>query len=194
MLTDEQLLERLKKGKSWALNELYRRYATPLYVFCRNLAHAKDPEDIVHDVFMRVIESSETFNPERASFRTWLFRIARNRCIDLARHDKSVTMVPLGKPLGTRDNPGQHTLQDTLAAEQESVEQVLIRESEVDAVRECIDALSQEDERQALMLYYFVGKVYREIGDILQKSTSTAKNYVSVAREKVKRCLEHKGW
>jgi RNA polymerase sigma-70 factor, ECF subfamily len=194
MLTDEQLVERLKNGKSRALDELYRRYAAPLHAFCRNLARTKDAEDIVHDVFMRVIESAETFNPARASFRTWLFRIARNRCIDLARHDKSVTMISFEKPLGNQNNPGNSTLQDTLAANQENVEQVLVRESEVDAVRDCINALAQEDERQAIMLYYFMGKVYREIGDILQKSTSTAKNYVTAAREKVKRCLEHKGW
>lgn len=194
MLTDEQLIERLKKGKSRALDELYRRYAKPLYAFCGRLTRAKDPEDIVHDVFMRIIESADAFNPERASFRTWLFRIARNRCIDLARHNKSVTMISLEKPLGNPHNPGNTTLQDTLAANQENVEQTLVRESEIDAVRECINALAQEDERQAIMLYYFMGKVYREIGDILQKSTSTAKNYVTAAREKVKRCLERKGW
>jgi len=194
MLTDEQLVERLKKGKSRALDELYRRYATPLFAFCNSLTRAGDPEDIVHDVFMRVIESADAFNPDRASFRTWLFRIARNRCIDLGRRDARVSMISLEKPIGNPNNPDSATIQDTLAAAQESVETTLIREAEVEAVRTCIDALSEDDERQAIVLYYFMGKVYREIGDILQKSTSTAKNYVTAARDKVKRCLEHKGW
>ena len=77
---------------------------------------------------------------------------------------------------------------------QETVEQALIKEAGIDAVRTCIDALAQQEERQAIALYYLVGKVYREIGDILGRSTSTAKNYVTSAREKVKRCLEGKGW
>ncbi len=194
MLTDEQLVERLKNGKSRALDALYRRYAGPLYAFCRNLTHSNEPEDIVHDVFMRVIESADAFNPDRASFRTWLFRIARNRCIDLGRRDARVSMISLDKPIGNPNNPDSATVQDTLAADQESVEDAVIRESEVEAVRGCIDALGEDDERQAIVLYYFMGKVYREIGDILQKSTSTAKNYVTAARKKVKRCLEHKGW
>ncbi len=194
MLTDEQVVERLKKGKSRALDELYRRYAGPLYAFCQSLTRSAEPEDIVHDVFMRVIESADAFNPDRASFRTWLFRIARNRCIDLGRRDARVNMISLDKPVGSSKNPDGATLQDTLAANQESVEDTIIREAEVEAVRGCVDALEEDDERQAIVLYYFMGKVYREIGDILQKSTSTAKNYVTAARDKVKRCLEHKGW
>ncbi len=194
MLTDEQLIERLKNGKPRALDELYRRYATPLYGFCKHLTRIDDPEDLVHDVFMRVIESADAFNPDRASFRTWLFRIARNRCIDVGRHNARVSMISLDTPIGNSNNPGSASIHDTLAADQESVEDTLIHESEVEAVRACIDALAEDDERQAIVLYYFLGKVYREIGDILQKSTSTAKNYVTAARDKLKRCLEHKGW
>jgi RNA polymerase sigma-70 factor (ECF subfamily) len=194
MLTDEQLVERVRKGKTRALDELYRRYARPLYAFCATMSGAAESEDIVHDVFMRLIESADAFNPQRASFRTWIFRIARNRCIDLIRHQKSLTMVSLEKPLKRDDGSRSSALQETLADHQETVEQTLIKEAGIDAVRNCIDALVQEEERQAIALYYLVGKVYREIGDILGRSTSTAKNYVTSAREKVKRCLEGKGW
>lgn len=195
MLTDEQLVERVQKGRSRALDELYRRYARQLYAFCATLTRSSDPEDLVHDVFLRVIESAGTFNPDRASFRTWLFRIARNRCIDVGRRDSLARQISLDAPVNAPHNPDKPTpLRHTLAAEQDTIEDTLIRESETDAVRACIDALRDDDERQALLLYYFMGNVYREIGDILQKSTSTAKNYVTAARDKVKRCLERKGW
>ncbi len=55
MLTDEQLMEQLKKGERDVINELYRRYSKKLYAFCYNITHAKDPEDLVQDVFVRVI-------------------------------------------------------------------------------------------------------------------------------------------
>lgn len=194
VLTDEHLIERLKKGNTRALDELYRRYARPLYAFCATLTRAHDPEDIVHDVFLRVIESVDAFNPDRASFRTWIFRIARNRCIDVGRHHARVNLISLENPIGNPHNPGRATIADTLTAEQETITDALIRESEIESVRACLDALTEDDERQAIVLYYFLGKVYREIGDILQKSTSTAKNYVTAARDKLKRCLERKGW
>jgi DNA-directed RNA polymerase specialized sigma24 family protein len=43
------------------------------------------------------------------------------------------------------------------------------------------------------LLYYLGGKVYREIGQILGKSTSTAKNRIQSAQGQLKRCLEGKG-
>lgn len=193
-LTDEQLIERLKTGNARALHELYRRYARRLYAFCATLARLDEAEDVVHDVFLRVIESADTFQADRASFRTWLFRIARNRCIDLGRHNARVRLISLDNPIGDPHKANRVTVADTLASGQERIDETLRRESDVASVRACIDAIADDDERQALLLYYFLGKVYREIGDILQKSTSTAKNYVTAARDKVKRCLERKGW
>lgn len=194
MMTDEKLVERLKKGNTRALDALYRRYAKPLYAFCANMTGVKDSEDVVQDVFLRLIDRIDSFNPQKASFRTWLYRIARNRCIDLVRHEKHLTMLSLEKNPGEHDNPGTGSLKDTLADERENVEQTLVRESEIEAVRDCINALQQEAEREAIMLYYLAGKVYREIGEVLGKSTSMAKNYVTSAREKVKRCLERRGF
>jgi RNA polymerase sigma-70 factor (ECF subfamily) len=194
MLTDEQLVEQVKKGKTRALDELYRRYAKPLYAFCANMTRSKDPEDIVHDVFMRVLERIDNFNPQKALFRTWIFRITRNRCIDLTRREKNIAMISLEKNARQNANEGGATLKDTIADGRENVERVLTRVSEIEAVRECINELKHEEERQAIVLYYIVGKVYREIGETLGKSTSMAKNYVKSAQEKVKCCLERKGF
>ncbi len=194
MVSDEQLAEQLKKGKRRALDELYARYAKPLYVFCAHSSRTSDPEDVVHDVFTRVIEHIETFNPQRALFRTWIYRIARHRCIDLARRDEHVPMVSLETTTSGQNQGRPVTLQDTIADDKENAEQTLTREAVLEAVRECIDALRKKDERDAFTLYFLTGKVYREIGDILGKSTSTAKNYITAAREKVKRCLEGKGF
>lgn len=192
MLTDEQLIRQLQQGKTRALEELYRRYAKPLYLFCAASTRASDPEDIVHDVFARVIEAADRFNPQKALFRTWLFTIARNRCIDLGRREEKVNTVSLEQQIGSADR--KTTLQDILPDGQENVEQRLARESEIEAVRDCISRLQSDDERKALLLYYTGEKVFREIGEILGKSTSMAKNYVTAAQEKVKRCLERKGF
>lgn len=185
-------MEQLCQGQTDALDELYARYATRLYAFCRNMTRASDPggaEDLVQDVFMRVIKSAQTFDPRRASFRTWLYRIARNRCLDVIRRQQLFRWVPIGAADGQNDGR-EHTLEDVLADPGEGVEDSVIQDATIQAIRHCIARLANENERQALLLYYMAGKVYREIGEIMNRSTSMARNWVKLAQGKVKACLE----
>ncbi len=192
MLTDEQLMEQLRSGETDAIDELYRRYARTLYAFCYSITRSEASEDLVHDVFMRVITAARRFNPGRASFRTWVFRIARNRCVDFVRRREKVKFTPLGSGAGQDDQ--ENSLEDTIMDDRVNVEEALINASLIEAVRECIDELQNDQEKHAIVLYYMAGKVYREIGEMLGKSTSMAKNRVKSAQEKVKRCLERKGF
>ena len=195
-LTDEQLMERLQQGQTDALDELYRRYAKKLYAFCYHTTRSgspQDPEDLVHDVFVRVIKAARTFDPKRASFRTWMFRIAHNRCIDVMRRKGRIRMIPIRTRAEQNGTEEEFAAEDAIVAQDESVEGRAIRSSVVEAVRDCIGELKNEDEKQAIVLYYLGGKVYREIGEILGKSTSMARNRVKSAQEQVRRCLERRG-
>jgi RNA polymerase sigma-70 factor (ECF subfamily) len=194
-LTDEQLMTQLQQGQTLALDELYHRYSQKLYTFCHYTMHSPNPqdnEDLVQDVFVRLIKSAHTFNPRRASFRTWMFRIARNRCIDVIRHQERIKNVPLAKKW--RDDSEEDAVpENTIVDANADVEGLVMQNAVMGAVRDCIEELQNEDERQAFLLYYLGGKVYREIGQILKKSINTAKKRIESARDKVKRCLEQKG-
>ena len=189
-------MECLQQGQTDALDALYRRYAAKLYTFCRYTARTLDAqglEDLVQDVFLRVIKSAHTYDARRASFRTWLFRIARNRCIDVMRRARRVQMLPILD--GTEPEAEQEASvpPSMLVDERQDTERDVVWASVLDALRECIEALADESERQAILLYYLGGKVYREIGQVLGKSTSTAKNRIESAQGQLKRCLEGKG-
>ncbi len=190
-LTDESLMKLLQEGRTGALDELYRRYARKIHVFCSIALHSRNSEDLVHDVFLRVIEAAHQFNPKKAPFRTWLFGITRNRGIDLKRREKKRRTVSL-------DNPGSHGLEDkpsfleTVHSEEPSTEETVLRADLTAAVRSCLGELKKDDEREALVLYYINSKLFREIGEIFGKSTSMAQKLVYAAREKMKSCLEQK--
>jgi RNA polymerase sigma-70 factor (ECF subfamily) len=184
-------MERLKSGETDAIDELYGRYARKLYAFCYSITRSDASEDLVQDVFMRVITAARRFNSRRASLRTWVFRIARNRCVDFVRRKGKVRFVPMGS--GADQDGGESIPEDAIVDEGMNIEEALIEASVVQAVRKCIDELENEQERHAVVLYYIAGKVYREIGEILGRSTSMAKNRVKSAQEKIKRCLERKG-
>jgi RNA polymerase sigma-70 factor (ECF subfamily) len=85
MESDESLYARVKQGDLLAFDELYTRYSSRLFGFLRaQLPASSDSEDVFHETMMATLESDEvTF--EGASFRTWLFRIARNRVLNRLR-------------------------------------------------------------------------------------------------------------
>jgi RNA polymerase sigma-70 factor (ECF subfamily) len=189
-VTDEELVGRIVGGEEAALDELYRRYAKKLHVFFSRVMKAGDPEDLVHDVFVRVIEKARQYDNRKASFQTWIFQIARNHSVNLYRRGKIVRFASLEQPLGTGrgDGPGLR-LEDVLLDPGPGPEVSPF----VLAVRDCLGELRDDRDRQSLVLYHIVGKNYREIGRILHRSISAVRKQILAAGEKVRKCLQRKG-
>ena len=191
--TDEQLLLEMIDGNSNAVDELYNRYAKKLYLFLKHTMHNQNPEDLVHDVFIKIIESAHHYNQEKASFKTWIFTIARNKCIDLLRRDKKVKILSLDREIEQSEGNKEITVKEILVDENRSIEELVEKKSIIQAVRECINELKKDEEKQAVLLYYISGKVYREISEIFDKSISMVKKYVTSAQKQIRLCLEKKG-
>jgi RNA polymerase sigma-70 factor (ECF subfamily) len=86
-LSDATLVERLPRDDSGdELRELYRRYSGELFGFACNALGDRDlAEEVVQDVFARAWRHAGDYDPRRASVRTWLYSIARNRVVDARR-------------------------------------------------------------------------------------------------------------
>jgi RNA polymerase sigma-70 factor (ECF subfamily) len=195
-LTDERLMDRLKQGDPQVLDDLYRRHARKIFAFFRSaggLKSTQDCEDAVHDVFMRVIRGAATFDASKASFRTWVLRIARNHAIDMMRSRYKEATIPIAGPSDGDTDAEKVISEDAIPDTGEGADISLIRSMTAEAVRECIGEIENPDERQAIVLYYLYDKVYREIGEILGESTSMARNRIKAAQARVKACLERKG-
>jgi len=83
---DEDLLGLVAGGDEQALSELYDRYSRPVYATgVRLLGDAQLAEELVQDAFTSVWRNAASFDPARAGFATWLYRIARNRATDMDR-------------------------------------------------------------------------------------------------------------
>src|SRR6476620_5113477 len=68
------------------MRALYREYGGELYGFALKLLGDRgQAEELVQDVFTRVWRRADSYDPDRASFRTWLYGIARNAIVDLKR-------------------------------------------------------------------------------------------------------------
>jgi RNA polymerase sigma-70 factor (ECF subfamily) len=84
-------------GDERALSELYDRYSRPVYATgLRLLGDKQLAEELVQDAFTSVWRNAASFDQSRASFATWLYRIARNRATDMDRR-RRVRPRPAGE-------------------------------------------------------------------------------------------------
>jgi RNA polymerase sigma-70 factor, ECF subfamily len=82
---DLALLRAAQAGDRAALERLIAQYQRPLFGLCYGiLPHAEDAEDAVQETFLRALRGLADFR-EQASFRTWLYRIAINLCLNRKR-------------------------------------------------------------------------------------------------------------
>lgn len=73
-------------GDGKAFEEIYRALAGPVYSYLSNqVRRREDAEDLTGQVFLEAMRGVRTFTGDAAAFKGWLFRIAHNRAVDLAR-------------------------------------------------------------------------------------------------------------
>jgi RNA polymerase sigma-70 factor (ECF subfamily) len=77
--TDEELMSLLTRGGQSAFDELYCRYSKPLLNFFYRMTNndREKAEDMLHDLFLKVIEHPESFDCTR-TFSTWFYTLAGN--------------------------------------------------------------------------------------------------------------------
>lgn len=109
---DEDIMIELQAGSSQAFSKIYDRYANRLHhFFWRGLN--KDAElssDLVHDLFLKIIEKPEVFDPKR-KFKTWVFSVANNMLINEYKRRSvrsNVSDAPLDQFIGSNGHYRYH--------------------------------------------------------------------------------------
>jgi RNA polymerase sigma-70 factor (ECF subfamily) len=102
-MADADLLARARDGEGEAFRELTEPYRRELLAHCyRMLASAQDAED-AEDAMLAAWQNMAGF-AERASLRTWLYRIATNRCLNALR---SASRRPARQALPMHNDPAE---------------------------------------------------------------------------------------
>jgi RNA polymerase sigma factor (sigma-70 family) len=98
---DDALLLRIANHDARALAELYDRHASLLFaLIVRILRDRGEAEDALQDVFLRIWQRADTYNPVFGTPVAWLVRIARNRAIDRLRR---VNASPIAEPVAAAE-------------------------------------------------------------------------------------------
>jgi len=163
--SDAALVVAIGRYQQLALAEAYRRHAGAVFGLSKRLLNdAARAEEIVQEVFVRLWNEPQRFDPDRGTLRSFLLSNAHGRSIDLIRSESARRRREEREVREQADGGYDvaHEVWDMALAEH---------------VRAALDVLG-DDERAAIELAYFGGLTYREAAERLGQPEGTVKSRI----------------
>src|SRR5579863_901908 len=181
--SDLELMLRVRSGDADSFGLLLNRYRRPLIrYFCRMVRDQALAEDLAQEVFLRVYQARERYQPE-ARFTTWLYRIATNLALNALRDRRDAEMP--AEPESGEGDPPEARIVDA----RPTIEQHLILSERERAIRQAVESLP-DNQRAAVILHKYQEVDYRQIATILEVSESAVKSLLFRAYETLRARLE----
>jgi RNA polymerase sigma-70 factor (ECF subfamily) len=164
-VSDAVLVVAISRYRQDALAEAYRRHAGAVFALARRLlVDATLAEEVVQEVFLRIWNQPDKFDPDRGTLRSYLLAQCHGRSVDLLRSETSRR--------AREERDARRTAEGGYDLEHEVVDL-----SVAERVKEALVQLP-EVEREAIALAYFGGHTYREVADLLDQPEGTVKSRI----------------
>jgi len=171
-IEDRELVKRVLDGQTEEFRLLVERYQQPIFRFVSGLlGNREEALDATQEVFLAAFKNMSGYDPSRAALKTWLYTIARNRCINLLKKNRpthhgeldSIVGAPAADPIASQELSQQ--LDHALAS-------LPIKQ------------------RSAFVLAEIEELPYAEIARIEQTSLGTVKSRIHRAKQRLQSLLE----
>ncbi len=147
---------------------LYEQYYARIvrYVFVR-IGNQNEAEELGGDVFVKALESYDSYRGNREQMPAWLFKIAHNLVVDHVRKSSKRKNIPLDEV----DQPDPDNLEDMVE-----------KKSEIDRLKKALGRLTPA-QREVIGLRFFSGLSSDEVGKILGKKSGAVREMQRAAME-----------
>ena len=174
VLAEWQLVQRAQKYEEAAVEALYNSYYPKIYSYAfLHMGDVQAAEDLASDVMLKMLESLHKYSYRGLPFGAWVFRIARNRLIDMHRR---------------RKRRGEVELSDTLVSVLASPQALAERALERGQLQLALKYLTDE-QRQVIVLKFIEGFDNRSIGGVMGRSEGAIKSLQHRALGALRRVL-----
>jgi RNA polymerase sigma factor (sigma-70 family) len=172
--SDERLITLIRRGNEAAFGALVSRYESRLLSFCRHLLRSReDAEDVLQDVFASAYKAMMA-DDRPIRVRPWLYRIARNRCLNHLRRISAIGVDSI------EDHFTQHGPSTAETAQRREDLRVLVGD---------IQSLP-ESQRSALLLREMEALSYEQIAEVMDKTVPSVKSLLIRARRSLAESAE----
>lgn len=163
--SDATLVLALARYQQPALAEVYRRHAGAVFALSKRLlGDQAQAEEVAQEVFLRLWNHPERFDPERGSLRSFLLAQAHSRSVDIIRSDASRRR--------REERDARQAAEGGYDLDREVWDMAL-----AEHVRTAMQKL-HPTERTAVELAYFGGRTYREVAADLGEAEGTVKSRI----------------
>jgi RNA polymerase sigma-70 factor, ECF subfamily len=172
-----ELMQRVARGDEAAFAQLYDLLIGPVFGLVRRIV--RDPaqsEEVVQEVMVELWRSAAKYAPERGSATTWAMTLAHRRAVDRVRSAQAAA-----------DRDDMVGRRDAGRPFDEVAEQVTTR-LEQEQVRRCLNTLT-DLQRESVVLAYYGGRTYREVGELLDTPLGTIKTRLRDGLIRLRDCL-----
>ncbi len=158
-----------------------RNHYNEIFHYLRKQTNStEDAKDLTQEVFMKVWRKLNTYNPDKASIRTWVYRIAHNHVINHFRKIKNQLEVDL------TDNYLE------LFSDSEDVVETIIQSENVDNILFVMRKLLSNKHYSLMNLYFFSDLTIPEIAKFKNLPLKSVYNTINVSIKKIRKEMEVK--
>jgi RNA polymerase sigma-70 factor (ECF subfamily) len=178
--SDAALVVAIGRWRQDALAEAYRRHAGAAFALARRLLGDRElAEEVLQEVFLRLWNAPERYDPERGSLRSYLLAQTHGRSVDLLRSETSRRR--------REEREARETAEHGVDIEREVIDLTV-----ADQVKEVVAELPVE-ERRAIELAYFGGHTYRQVAVLLDEPEGTVKSRIRSGLRRMRQGLVEAG-
>ncbi|MES2620066.1 MAG: sigma-70 family RNA polymerase sigma factor [Bacteroidota bacterium] len=169
--TEEFLCSELKSKSKLAFEYLYDNYSPALYGVIFNILHHEEASnDALQEVFVKIWNNFESYDPQRSRLYTWMMNIARNHAIDKLR-----SKAMKGEHELKRDKDFARNIHATTSQFVDGI-----------GLKKMVDQLEKE-QKDIIDLLYFRGFTQSEVAEELSIPLGTVKSRVRLAMNKLRK-------
>jgi RNA polymerase sigma-70 factor (ECF subfamily) len=173
---DEALLALVARGEESALSTLYDRYASAMLGLAYRMGFSKEAqEDAVQEIFLRLWNKAASFDPKKATARSWILAVGHHYCVDKVRAEASRP-----KALEPQDPDEAFDIPGEGLSEENALNRIRLQRA--------LRAL-QPDERAIVQALHYQGYTYPEAALLLGIPLGTLKAKLSKAMTKLREVL-----
>jgi len=170
---EQEIIQKVTNGDTDAFEFLVKKYEKQIFIMVTNLMRMSNRiEDTVQDIFFNAYKHIKRYDPDKGKFSTWIFRIARNRCLNELKRKKERSF-PEAFDIPEKGNPENYLM----------YKEFLIK------LDRSLDRLPYKN-KVVLVLADLQGLSYEEIAQIEKTNTGTVKSRLFRARQKLRSTLE----